>query len=213
MHNPQPNHASPFFAALTAPVAASKAATQRDALDLRWSRLMAVAQAGDRGAYAILLRECLPWLRGICRSRLRDPTDVEDAVQDALLTLHTIRHTYDAARPFRPWLRAVAERRAIDRGRRRSRRSAHEVGFEAAESVADTGAGPEAQLLHQLASERLRRVTADLPPAQRTALQLAKIEGLSLAEASARSGMSVGALKVATHRALNALRQRFGIED
>ncbi|WP_431270848.1 hypothetical protein [Dankookia sp. P2] len=34
-----------------------------------------------------------------------------------------------------------------------------------------------------------------------------------MAEASARSGMSVGALKVATHRAVKALRKRLGAED
>jgi RNA polymerase sigma-70 factor, ECF subfamily len=34
-----------------------------------------------------------------------------------------------------------------------------------------------------------------------------KIEGLSLKEASAASGMSIGTLKVATHRALRRLRQ------
>ena len=40
-----------------------------------------------------------------------------------------------------------------------------------------------------------------------------KLEDLPLAEASARSGMSVGALKVATHRAVKALRKRLGAED
>ena len=68
----------------------------------------------------------------------------------------------------------------------------------------------DAALDGRRAAERLRAAVAELPPAQRTALRLAKIEDLSLAEASARSGMSVGALKVATHRAMHALRRRFG---
>jgi RNA polymerase sigma-70 factor (ECF subfamily) len=54
---------------------------------------------------------------------------------------------------------------------------------------------------------------AALPQAQRTALGLAKLEDLPLAEASTRSGMSVGALKVATHRAVKALRKRLGVEE
>jgi RNA polymerase sigma-70 factor (ECF subfamily) len=54
---------------------------------------------------------------------------------------------------------------------------------------------------------------AELPESQRTALRLAKLEDLPLAEASARSGLSVGALKVATHRAVRALRRRLGVED
>jgi RNA polymerase sigma-70 factor (ECF subfamily) len=61
---------------------------------------------------------------------------------------------------------------------------------------------------------RCRRRSAGLngpncvPPSQAKALQLARIEELSLSEASARSGFSVGALKVATHCALNTLRKR-----
>ena len=49
---------------------------------------------------------------------------------------------------------------------------------------------------------------ADLPPGQRQAIELLKLEELSLAEASSRTGQSVTALKVATHRAIQALRRR-----
>jgi RNA polymerase sigma-70 factor (ECF subfamily) len=42
-------------------------------------------------------------------------------------------------------------------------------------------------------------------------LALAKLEDLPLAEASARSGLSVGALKVATHRAVRSLRGRLRV--
>lgn len=177
----------------------------RDARDLRWSALMAAAQAGDGAAYAALLRECLPLLRAICRARLQNPAEVEDAVQDALLTLHRVRHTYDPARPFRPWLAAIAERRALDRGRRLGRAGARETVLDDALEL-----GAEGNAEERMAASQLRDAVAELSPAQRTALRLTKIEQLSLQEASARSGMSVGALKVATHRALHALRKRMG---
>ncbi|MBY0335907.1 MAG: RNA polymerase subunit sigma, partial [Acetobacteraceae bacterium] len=92
----------------------------RDAL---WSGLMAAAQGGDAAAYERLLREVAPFLRAIARRRIADPAEVEDAVQDTLLTLHALRHTYDPARPLRPWLAAIAERRAVDRVRRSLRRA------------------------------------------------------------------------------------------
>jgi RNA polymerase sigma-70 factor (ECF subfamily) len=186
---------------------------ERDARDLRWSQLMAAAQGGDARAYDMLLRDCLPLLRAICRARLRDPSDAEDAAQDALLTIHRVRHTYDPARPFRPWLAAIAERRAVDRGRRRGRTSAREVELEAAMDVATPERAADAELDARRAAAELRRAVEELPQAQRTALGLTKIEDLSLAEASGRSGMSVGALKVATHRALRSLRRRFGVEE
>ncbi|MCU0888173.1 MAG: sigma-70 family RNA polymerase sigma factor [Rubritepida sp.] len=189
--------------ALAVPLMAEPTEAARDARDARWSGLMAAAQEGDQAAYAILLGECLPLLRAICRARLRDAAEVEDAVQDALLTLHRVRHTYDPARPFRPWLSAIAERRALDRVRRRGRRTARETTLDDAAEI-----GAEGDAEQRFAGGQLRAAVSELPPAQRTALQLTKLEQLSLQEASARSGMSVAALKVATHRAIATLRKR-----
>ena len=46
-----------------------------------------------------------------------------------------------------------------------------------------------------------------LPGGQRTAIELLKIQGMSLKEAAGASGTTIGALKVATHRAMGALRR------
>lgn len=178
-----------------------------------WAALMARAQAGDARAYEALLRECLPLLRAVCRARLREPAEAEDAVQDTLLSLHRVRHTYDPARPFRPWLMAIAERRVADRLRRLARQRGLTPPVEEAEEPREPGPGAEQTLADRQDTARLREAAQGLPPAQHTAVMLTKIEELSLAEASRRSGMSVGALKVATHRALHALRRRLSGED
>lgn len=172
---------------------------------------MAAAQAGDARAYDRLLRAILPLLRAIARRRIANPAEAEDAVQDALLTIHTLRDSYDPARPIRPWLAAIAERRAIDRLRRHGRRGGRETPID---PWTETLAAPATNTAEEnLDAADLRRAIATLPPAQRSALRLAKLEDLSLAEASARSGMSVGALKVATHRAIRTLRRRFAEKD
>jgi RNA polymerase sigma-70 factor (ECF subfamily) len=188
-------------------LAAVSGTEDRLARDERWSGLMARAQDGDARAYDALLRECLPLLRAICRQRLREPAEVEDAVQDTLLTLHRVRNTYDPSRPFRPWIAAIAERRALDRGRGVARSLARNTELEAADHI-----GVDGDAEGKLMSADLRAAVNELPASQRTALQLTKIEALSLAEASARSGMSMGALKVATHRAVLTLRRKFGME-
>jgi RNA polymerase sigma-70 factor (ECF subfamily) len=182
----------------------------RAARDERWSGLMAAAQAGDAAAYATLLREIAPFLRAIARRRIADFAEAEDAVQDALLTLHAVRHTYDPTRPLRPWLAAIAERRALDRLRRTLARGARETPLDALPDHASSVA-PQAE--RGLADQDLRDAVAQLPESQRQALRLAKLEELPLAEASRRSGLSVGALKVATHRALRTLRRRLGAPD
>ena len=55
--------------------------------------------------------------------------------------------------------------------------------------------------------EALRAAIESLPAGQRRAIQLLKLKEMSLKEASASTGMTVGALKLATHRAIGALRR------
>ena len=179
----------------------------RDARDARWSGLMAAAQDGDRAAYNTLLRDILPQIRAVCRARLRQAADVDDAVQDTLLSLHALRHTYDPARPFRPWLNSIAERRAIDRLRKMGRTSGRESNIE---DLAEGVGATQAVGTSRLEAEELRRAVGTLPESQRQALLLAKLEERPLKEAAAISGMTVGALKIATHRAVAALRGRLG---
>ena len=180
--------------------------------DRLWSGWMAAAQDGDNAAYARLLREILPFLRVLTRRRCADPDRCEDIVQDVLLTLHRVRHTYDPARPFSPWLAAICERRSIDALRRRVRQGAREMQDDRAyETFADPEANKEVAAGE--ATEALRAMIADLPPGQREALELLKVKEMSLAEASQVSGQSVGALKVSVHRAIKALRLKARVSE
>jgi RNA polymerase sigma-70 factor (ECF subfamily) len=180
--------------------------------DDTWPALMAAAQDGDRRAYERLLREIVPFLRGVARRRLRGEADVEDAVQDALLTIHQIRHTYDPSRPIRPWLGAIAERRALDRLRSVSRRAGREEELTDLHHETLQGSSTN-EGESRLQARDVRAAVADLPPGQRQAIELLKLQELSLAEASTRTGQSVTSLKVATHRAILALRRRIGGDE
>jgi RNA polymerase sigma-70 factor (ECF subfamily) len=172
-----------------------------------WSQLLAQAQTGDAPAYRRFLTEIAGFLRAVV-ARTGIPHDqVEDVVQETLISVHAIRHTYDPARPVRPWLTAIARRRAIDWRRRRNSANAHEVTLDdsAGETLADPAANRDKDRSEAAAS--IRRWLAELPAGQRQAVELLKLRELSLAEASALSGQSVGALKVATHRAMMTLRK------
>src|ERR1700722_16483911 len=74
---------------------------------------MSAAQSGDRIAYERLLREITPLVRALVRRHCSNRADIEEMVQDTLLTLHRVRHTSDPSRPFSPWLAAIACRRSI----------------------------------------------------------------------------------------------------
>ena len=102
---------------------------------------MAAAQGGDALAYQALLRACVPFAAAAARRHGVPPDRVEDVVQDVLLTVHRARATYDPQRPFLPWLRAIAQRRAIDALRRRYRLAANEVQDDDATLAYPDGAG------------------------------------------------------------------------
>ena len=174
----------------------------RRALD--WAILMAHAQDGDRVAYQRLLQEITPYLRSLAARRCNDRSDIEDAVQDVLLTIHSIRHTYDPTRPFAPWLVTIANRRLIDRVRRHARQRGREVALAPEHEIAaepETGAGATPD------RRELERAIDHLPPAQQQAVRLLKLKELSLKEASAVTGMSTTSLKVNMHRALKSLQK------
>jgi RNA polymerase sigma factor (sigma-70 family) len=183
------------------------AAAQRGADDRRLAALMKAAQDGDRVAYADLLRELVPLLQRRVRGRLHflQPSDREDLVQDILLSLHAARATYDPRRPFMPWLMSIAHHRMVDRARRHSRLRANEV---LVDEFADSTADAESDRSDSEYGdpEEVRQAVQGLPAGQRIAIELLKLRELSLRQAADHSGMSIGALKVATHRAIKSLR-------
>jgi RNA polymerase sigma-70 factor (ECF subfamily) len=180
-----------------------KQTAKRDEQDARWSAWMAAAQTGDGDAYGALLREALPFLRSVVRARHRGDS-VEDVVQDILLSVHRVRLTYDPSRSFRAWLLAIAQRRSIDALRARSRR-AREIALDP--ELAELPQQEPRALAFADTEASLARAIAALPPTQRQAIEMVKLKELSVAEASARSGHSVSALKVSVHRAIKTLRK------
>jgi RNA polymerase sigma-70 factor, ECF subfamily len=173
-----------------------------------WSLLMVKSQEGDKAAYHALLAGITPYLRALARRSGLPPDDCEDGVQDVLLTIHAIRHTYDPGRPFTPWLVGVARHRLADRLRRRARTWARETELTEAHETfvaVETNSIEEAD-----EARRLRAAVAELPAGQREAIELLKFKEMSLKEASAQTGQSEAALKVAVHRAVKRLRGILG---
>lgn len=183
----------------------------RSSDDQRRTAQMVAAQAGDRAAYEALLRDCVPLIKSIAGRLGVPPDSSDDVVQDVLLTIHRARHTYDPARSFTAWLRVIAERRAIDLLRQVRRRRGREVHAPlAVEVYPDPGVDPARGLDQGDASTRVNAALATLPPRQREAVQVLVLGEQSLAGAAATTGRTAGALKVNLHRALKALRGRFG---
>ncbi len=168
---------------------------------------MRAAQAGDLEAYSEVLRSVTPVLRRlIARKRSFNHTaDVEDIVQDVLLSVHAARRTYDPARPFMPWLLAIAHHRLADAARRQALRRSHEVPADDPSLGYMAYPDPRGEIFGDAST--IHRAVGRLPVRQKAALELLKLKEMSLRDAAAEMGTTVGALKVLAHRAMASLRR------
>jgi RNA polymerase sigma factor (sigma-70 family) len=159
------------------------------------ARLMVMSQKGDRQAYAALLAECQSWLRRYYSRRIA-PAQLDDLVQETLMALHNKRASWDHARPFLPWLAAIARYRWVDHLRRLYRSDECELAADFA------GQDEEPAIAARISLDRLLGI---LPDAQARVIALVKIEGLSIAEAAEATGQSESLVKVNIHRGLKKL--------
>lgn len=157
-------------------------------------RLMRAAQDGDRPAYRALLAGARDWLQRYYSKRIAQAM-VDDLIQDTLMSLHSKRATFDPARPFYPWLAAIARYRWIDALRR----------LTVMEELHDHEAPVPSEENAVLARLSLDSLLGRLPQAQADAISLTKIEGLSVIEASKVTGQSESLVKVNVHRGLKKL--------
>jgi RNA polymerase sigma-70 factor (ECF subfamily) len=169
---------------------------------------MAAAQDGDRQAYEKVLGDSVGLIRSVARRQGVAIDSLDDVVQETLLTVHRVRHTYDPARSYDAWLAAIAARRAIDHLRSHGRHGAREVSDEFALDMHPDVGDATTQTERAQEAARLRQAVSELPPGQREAVEQLGLKEQSLAEAAEETGRNTGALKVNLHRALKTLRQR-----
>ena len=169
--------------------------------------LMCAAQAGDQKAYRLLLDQIAQRMRRLVRHRAPwlSAEDVEDIVQDILLSLHRARASWDPARPFMPWLVTIARSRITDHGRRYMRRTAiNRAASDIAGAFSDMRTDTSAENVINLMS--VRRAMEVLSPTERQAFELLRLRELSLTEAAQLSQSTPSALKVALHRAKRKMK-------
>ncbi len=165
--------------------------------------LMKAGLRGDAAAYRALLSRLSASLRAYYKGRLarigRSATEAEDLTQEALMAIHTRRHTYDPAAPLMPWVHAIARYKLIDH-LRRTHSSMKDLPIEDAGEIMaqDDHVGTES-------AYDLTRLLSRLPDKMRRTIQSVKLDGLSVAETASQYGMSESDVKVSVHRGLKAL--------
>ena len=159
---------------------------------------MLASLAGDGEAYRRLLAALTPHLRAYYARRGTARSDAEDLVQETLIAIHTKKASYDPTLPFTAWLHAIARYKLIDHYRRTGIRRTLPL-----EDAASVVADEDSEATE--AARDIEKLLAKLPEAKRELIRDVKLDGLSTAEAAAKTGLSESAVKVGVHRSLRKL--------
>lgn len=169
------------------------------------SALMANSLAGDSKSYIELLQKVKELMQpyisnSLAKFGLAATGGHEDLLQEILMAIHSKRATFDTTQFFLPWMYAIARYKTIDFLRKNKSTfkavSIEEfIEFEVADN-ADLGADIDIESLCD-----------KLPEKQRELLLLVKVKGLSIAEASMKTGFSISDVKVTVHRAIKELQK------
>jgi len=163
---------------------------------------------GDQTAFAELYDRHARLVYSLALRILQDGADAEDIVQEVFAQVWAQADRYDASRgAVAAWMLTLTRSRAIDKLRAKRARPEAATEANAAESVIDSAAAQDLELLSAEQVTRLQRALKELPDAQRTALELAYYEGLTHVEVAARLSEPLGTVKTRIRQAVMKLRE------
>lgn len=166
--------------------------------------LMKQTMNGDKRAYAVLLQETSRLLRPFLAKRLNFTAEVDDLMQEILISIHKARHTYDGERPYKPWAYAIARFRLQDYLRAHySDHLRHAVDLAEVENSL-----PEPVTKSAMTYESISGEIRKLPQTQAAILKMMHQEGYTAKEVAKKIGMQESAVKVTAHRAYKILRNK-----
>lgn len=170
---------------------------------------------GEAGAFRELYALVAPRLLGYLLKMARERALADDLLQQTFLKVHRARMAYVRGADPIPWIYSIAHRTFIDETRKH-KRAIVRVGE--AEALPEVAAGitgesedrrDEVRGDPELVTAALDAL-AGLPPQQREAVVLTKLDGKTVAEAAEIAGTTIGAMKVRAHRGYEALRRVLG---
>ncbi|HHN73541.1 MAG TPA: sigma-70 family RNA polymerase sigma factor [Thermopetrobacter sp.] len=168
-----------------------------------------IARRRDGAALAMLVRRHQAMVRAVA-SRLVGASEAEDVAQEVFLRLWRTPPAFDPERgAFHVWLKRVTVNAAIDRLRRRTRRTTEPLDDEMADGES---VDPETAAIASDRARRVRAAVAALPERQRLALTLAHDLGHGNGEIAEMLGVSVEAVESLLARARRTLRRTLAAE-
>jgi RNA polymerase sigma-70 factor (ECF subfamily) len=170
--------------------------------------LIVRAQAGDEQAFATLYSRYQAPIARLAANLTRRPDDTPDLVQEIFTKVYFALHRVRSDAPFRPWLYRVAGNHCLDY-LRKNKRQPVTTSFEPEYDNAWTASHEANPARSHEARDLVSKLFHHLKPRDRWLLVMKEIEGLSLEEMAAITGMANSALKVALFRARKRLQRQY----
>jgi RNA polymerase sigma-70 factor (ECF subfamily) len=166
--------------------------------------LISAVRSGDERAMAALYDRYSGIVYSVALRVLADTSAAEDILQEVFIQLWRSPAAFDSSRGnLGAWLAVIARNRAIDNLRkRRSETDIEEVVVSIERDLAGDAERTRAM-------EKVRRALGAMPPAQRSALEMAYFEGLTHTEIASKTGEPLGTVKTRIRTGLLALRKAF----
>jgi len=172
---------------------------------------------GDDRAFEELVRRHQRGVYALARRYTRNHEDADDVAQESFLRAWRAIGSYDAARPFKPWLYRIVVNAALNHLRTVRNRKEDELGDPDGlpAQPASAGSDPLAASAGRDAIQAVRRAMARLRPEERAVLHLRTTEEMGYRDMAAALGVAIGTIMSRLSRARAALRRelaREGIE-
>jgi len=179
---------------------------------------MLAAQRDENGAFEALFRKYARQLVAYARQFVGSQARAEELVQDVFLHIYQTRRRYLPRARFATWLYRIATNACLSEVRR-GEYHGRMVSLEPPEDDAPApqirdphARSGEEVLLSRESGQRISAVLSALPPQQRAALLLARVEGFSYEEVAQSLNCSLSAVKSLVHRATLTVRDRLADE-
>jgi RNA polymerase sigma-70 factor (ECF subfamily) len=178
-------------------------------------QLMLAVQQGDKSAFQQLFEKHAAAVVGFATRFVGTRARAEELAQEVFLQIYRTRARYVPRARFATWLYRMVTNACLSEVRRADYRGRIQSIDQPRSGAPDPAAVSDAltrstedALLDREAVDRTRAMLADLPPQQRAALLLARVEGFSYEEVATTLSCSVSAVKSLIHRATVTLRER-----
>ena len=165
--------------------------------------LILAAQQGDAVSYSELLKGISSFLKSYLRKRIFEKNEIDEVIQEILMSVHKSLHTYDYQKSFMSWLLAITEYKIVDHIRSFKKHSGQIELNEISNFLNISNSDLELKL-------EIEKAMMSLSDRERNVISRLKIQGESVLEVAQQLKLTEANVKVIAHRAYLNLRTFLG---